>query len=152
MADDAPAERTLGDPHSPVLRAPRRRLLVVAALIEQDGRILMSQRRSDQSLPDCWEFPGGKIEPGEAPESALVREIAEELGCEVAVGSIYEVVFFPYPDFDLYMLVYRALITAGEPQARQVAAIAWLAPAEIEQRELPPADYPLARRLAREAG
>jgi 8-oxo-dGTP diphosphatase len=132
-------------------QAPGRRTLVVAALIEQGGRILLSRRRPDQSLPDCWEFPGGKVEPGESPDAALVREIEEELGCTVAVGAIFEVVFHAYPHFDLYMLVYRCHITAGTPSARQVAAVDWFAAREIPALQLPPADYPLARRLAREA-
>ncbi|HEY0713771.1 MAG TPA: (deoxy)nucleoside triphosphate pyrophosphohydrolase [Polyangia bacterium] len=129
--------------------ADRRRLLVVAALIEQAGRILLSQRRSDQALPNCWEFPGGKVEPGEDPTVALVREIDEELGCQIEVGRIYEVVFHAYPAFDLLMLVYRAEIVAGTPVARQVAQVAWYAPEEIPRLELPPADIPLAARLAR---
>jgi 8-oxo-dGTP diphosphatase len=122
---------------------------VVAALLrDQQGRVLLSQRRADQSLPLCWEFPGGKVEPGEAPEAALVREIGEELGCQVKVGAIFEVVFHAYPDFDLYMLVYAAEIVAGVPSAKQVAAVAWVPPAEIPGLKLPPADYPLARKLA----
>jgi 8-oxo-dGTP diphosphatase len=124
----------------------------VAALIERDGRVLMSRRRPDQSLPNCWEFPGGKVEPGESPEAALAREIDEELGCAVRVGGFYEVVFHAYPDFDLYMLVYRCEIVAGTPRARQVAAVDWIAPDVIPTLELPPADYPLARRLAAERG
>lgn len=139
-------------PPPPVPEPPsRKRTLVVAALIERQGRVLLSRRRPDQSLPDCWEFPGGKVEPGEGPESALAREIAEELGCTVAVGRIEEVVFHAYADFDLYMLVYRCQITAGEPTARQVAAVDWFAPAVIPTLKLPPADYPLAERLARES-
>jgi 8-oxo-dGTP diphosphatase len=126
----------------------RKRTLVVAALVRQDGKILLSQRRADQSLPLCWEFPGGKIEPGEAPEDALRREIREELGCDVEVGAIFEVVFHAYDDFDLYMLVYECTIVAGEPAAKQVAAVAWFTPREIPELSLPPADYPLARRLA----
>jgi 8-oxo-dGTP diphosphatase len=129
----------------------RRRVLVVAALIRAaDGRVLLSQRRADQSFPLCWEFPGGKVDPGEAPEVALVREIQEELGCQVAVGLIYEVVFHAYDEFDLIMLVYRCTVTAGAPAAVQVAAVQWAAVAEIAGLQLPPADYPLARRLARE--
>jgi 8-oxo-dGTP diphosphatase len=123
---------------------------VVAALIEQQGRVLLSRRRPDQSLANCWEFPGGKVEPGESPAAALAREIREELGCSISVDQIYEVVFHAYETFDLYMLVYRCRITSGVPQARQVAAVAWFAPAEIPQLQLPPADYPLAERLARE--
>jgi 8-oxo-dGTP diphosphatase len=121
---------------------------VVAALIRQEGRVLLSQRRPDQALPLHWEFPGGKVEPGESPEAALVREVDEELGCAVKVGPIFEVVFHAYPDFDLYMLVYAAEIIGGVPLARQVAAVAWVAPAEIPKLKLPPADYPLAHRLA----
>jgi 8-oxo-dGTP diphosphatase len=124
---------------------------VVAALIESDGRILLSRRRPDQSLPGCWEFPGGKVEPGEAPERALSREIAEELGCTVAVGAIYEVVFHAYESFDLYMLIYRCRITAGTAHAVQVAAVDWFVPEEIPALPLPPADYPVAERLVREA-
>jgi len=130
--------------------AERPRLLVAAALVEQDGRILMSRRRPDQSLPGCWEFPGGKIEAGESPEQALAREIEEELGCTVQVGAIFEVVFFAYETFDLYMLVYRCDITAGTPSARTVADVGWFDPAKIPDLALPSADYPLARRLARE--
>jgi 8-oxo-dGTP diphosphatase len=134
---------------SPPSPEPRRRLLVVAALVRNDeGKVLLSQRRADQSLPLCWEFPGGKIEPGEAPEAALVREVREELGCEVRVGAIFEVVFHAYEAFDLYMLVYEAVIVAGAPEARQVAAVAWVEAREIPGMKLPPADYPLARKLA----
>jgi 8-oxo-dGTP diphosphatase len=135
---------------APPVPEPRRRLLVVAALVREEGRILLSQRRADQSLPLCWEFPGGKVEPGEAPEAALAREVREELGCEVKVGAIFEVVFHAYDTFDLYMLVYQAEITAGRPHALQVAAVAWVPPKEIPALKLPPADYPLAHRLAAE--
>jgi 8-oxo-dGTP diphosphatase len=122
---------------------------VVAALVrDAGGRILLSQRRADQSLPLHWEFPGGKIEPGEAPEAALIREVHEELGCGVKVGPIFEVVFHAYESFDLYMLVYEAEIVEGAPEARQVAAVAWVKAGEIPGMKLPPADYPLARRLA----
>ena len=110
----------------------------------------MSRRRPDQSLPGCWEFPGGKIEAGESPEQALAREIEEELGCGVQVGPIVEVVFFAYEAFDLYMLVYRCQITRGTPSARTVAEVAWFDRAAIPDLPLPPADYPLARRLAAE--
>ena len=121
---------------------------MVAALVERGGRILMSQRRADQSLPLCWEFPGGKVEPGEPPAEALIREIREELGCEIAVRRLYDVVEYAYDDFDLEMQVYEAEIASGEPRAVQVAAVDWVDRVQIPTLKLPPADYPLARRLS----
>ena len=109
----------------PSAAEPRPRTLVVAALIQRDsdGRLLLSRRRPDQSLPGCWEFPGGKVEPGEAPVAALAREIEEELGCTVEVGAIDEVVFHAYERFDLYMLVYRCTLVRGQPRPVQVAEV-----------------------------
>jgi 8-oxo-dGTP diphosphatase len=130
----------------------RRQLLVVAALIEQEGRVLVAQRRADQSQPLVWEFPGGKVEPGESPSQALVREIQEELACSIEVGAVVDVVFFAYDAFDLIMPVYRATIRAGVPVARQVATVAWVARAELASLAFTPADVPLARRLASEPG
>jgi 8-oxo-dGTP diphosphatase len=129
----------------------RRQLLVVAALIEQEGRVLVAQRRADQTQPLAWEFPGGKVEPGESPSQALAREIEEELACLIEVGAVAEVVFFAYETFDLIMPVYRAAIRAGVPVARQVAAVAWVARAELASLAFTPADLPLARRLAGES-
>jgi 8-oxo-dGTP diphosphatase len=124
-------------------------LLVVAAYIERRGRVLLSQRRADQSFPLAWEFPGGKVEPGEDLTSALVREIREELGCAIRVGEIVDLVFHAYPEFDLIMPVYRARITAGVPQARQVAAIVWAPRRGLSKLTMPPADVPLAKKLSR---
>jgi 8-oxo-dGTP diphosphatase len=123
---------------------------VVAALIRAEGKILLSQRRADQSFPLCWEFPGGKVEPGETPQAALAREIDEELGCRVAVGALFEDVQHRYEAFDLHMQVYECQVLSGVPASRQVAAVAWFAPRDIPALELPPADYPLAQRLADE--
>jgi len=130
---------------------PRRRTLVVAGLIiGDDHRVLISQRRADQALPLQWEFPGGKVEPGEAPADALVRELREELGVTVAVGRIWDVLFHAYPAFDLVMLVYACRIVDGEPRAVEVAEVAWVPPHELARWDILPADRPLVERLATE--
>jgi 8-oxo-dGTP diphosphatase len=129
----------------------RTRKLVVAALVREGGRVLVSRRRADQPMPLLWEFPGGKVEPGEDPVVALAREVREELGCEVRVGRIHEVVFHAYQAFDLVMLVYECAIVLGVPAAVQVAEIAWVEATRLPELELLPADYPLARALAASA-
>ena len=132
----------------------RERKLVVAALVREEGRILMSRRRADQAMPNLWEFPGGKVEPGEHPEAALVRELREELGCGIEVDRIHEVVFHAYPDFDLYMLVYASRIIGRPARARvEVAEVAWVEPRRASRiaRYSLPADYPLAREAGRGA-
>lgn len=131
--------------------ATRSRKLVVAALVrDPGGRVLLSRRRADQPMGLKWELPGGKVEPGEAPEEALIREVREELGVGCTVGRIDEVVFFAYPDFDLYMLVYPCRL-AAEPRAVEVAELAWVEPARLPSYDVLPADRPLVERLAREA-
>ena len=124
------------------MQAARKRTLVVAALVREGGKVLMSRRRADQPMPLLWEFPGGKVEPGEHPHAALVRELREELGCELEVGRIHEVVFHAYADFDLYMLVYDGRITAKEHKA-----IAWVKPNDMDAYPMPPADPPLVAWL-----
>ena len=128
----------------------RDRKLVVAGLILGDGRVLITQRRADQALPLQWEFPGGKVEPGEAPVAALVRELREEIGVGVAVGRVWDVLFHAYPAFDLVMLVYPCRVVEGEPRAVEVADLRWLAPAELPAWDILPADKPLVERLVAE--
>ena len=130
----------------------RPRKLVVAGLVIGEGdRVLITQRRADQALPLQWEFPGGKVEPGEAPVDALVRELREELGVTVAVGRIWDVLFHAYPAFDLVMLVYVCRIVDGSPRAVEVADLAWVPPRDLARWDIPPADRPLVERLGVES-
>lgn len=131
--------------------APRKRTLVVAGLmVHADGRVLITQRRADQALPLQWEFPGGKVEPGEAPTAALARELDEEIGVTVEVGRIWDVLFHAYPAFDLVMLVYACRIVDGEPRAVEVADVQWVPRAELPAWDILPADRPLVDRLVSE--
>jgi mutator protein MutT len=130
--------------------APRKRTLVVAGLVVERGRALITQRRADQSLPLLWEFPGGKVEPGEAPTAALARELSEEIGVRVEVGRIWEVLFHAYPAFDLVMLVYACRIIEGEPRAVEVADLRWVPLGELDRWDILPADRPLVARLVSE--
>ena len=129
---------------------PRKRTLVVAGLIVRDGIVLITQRRADQALPLQREFPGGKVEPGEAPVAALARELTEEIGVTVEVGRIWDVLFHAYPTFDLVMLVYVCRLVEGEPRAVEVADVAWVAPPDLPRWDILPADRPLVDRLVAE--
>jgi 8-oxo-dGTP diphosphatase len=132
--------------------APRDRKLVVAGLIvDAAGRVLITQRRAGDALPLLWELPGGKVEPGEAPVDALVRELREELGIAAEVGRIWDVLFHAYPAFDLVMLVYACRITGGtSPRPLEVEDLAWHAPDQLPVDVILPADRPLVDRLAAE--
>lgn len=131
----------------------QRRLLLVAAaaLIDPSGRVLITQRPQHKQLGGLWEFPGGKVEPGEAPEHALVRELKEELHLIVEPDSLDPFAFasHAYPDFHLLMPLYVATRWQGElkldPNAAQ--AMKWVRPPELRAHEMPPADVVLVDRL-----
>lgn len=124
---------------------------MVAGLVIKEGRVLITQRRSDQPMPLKWEFPGGKIEEGEGPQSALIRELQEEIGVEVRAGVVWEVLWHPYPKFDLLMLVYPCAIQAEEePRCCEVADLAWVLPSEMKSYDILEADAPMVDRLIRE--
>jgi len=127
------------------------KLVAAALIVDSGGRILLSRRRGDQPMGGYWEFPGGKLEEGEAPIDALRREIAEELECALVVGPVYDILFHRYPQFDVLMMVYTCALAAGaSPAPVGVAELRWLAPAELGSLEILPADAPLVTRLARE--
>jgi 8-oxo-dGTP diphosphatase len=127
-----------------------RKLVVAGLIVGDDRRILITQRRADQALPLQWEFPGGKVELGEAPVAALVRELQEEIGVTVDVGRVWDVLFHAYPAFDLVMLVYVCRIASGAPSAVEVADLAWVEPGDLSKWDILPADRPLVDRLAAE--
>lgn len=128
-----------------------RRLLLVsaAALINSAGRVLIAQRPQHKQLGGLWEFPGGKVEPGESPEQALVRELREELDVTVETNALTPFAFasHAYEDFHLLMPLYVVRTWQGEPIAREAQALAWAAPAELPSFEMPPADVGLVQRL-----
>ena len=126
-------------------------IVVAAALSHADGRVLLQQRPTGKAHAGLWEFPGGKVEPGETPEAALARELAEELGIVVDPAAIEPATFVSVPagGRTLILLLYRVCAWTGTPQAFEAAALAWVAPADMARRPMPPADYPLAAHLAR---
>jgi 8-oxo-dGTP diphosphatase len=119
---------------------------VVAAVIERDGHILITRRPKGVHLAGLWEFPGGKAEAGESAERALIREVREELGVAFTVGEPVAEVDWQYPDKRVRIVFFRGTIE-GEPQPLEGQEMAWVAPAELDRYEFPPADAALLDRL-----
>jgi 8-oxo-dGTP diphosphatase len=132
---------------SPVsLKAAENCLIVVAAaMVDRDGRVLVQQRPPGTSMAGLWEFPGGKLEPGETPEAALIRELAEELGVEVDHACLAPACFASEPlgERHLLLLVYALRKWKGVPEARHATALRWVRPIELYGLDMPPADRPL---------
>lgn len=130
---------------------PQMRLLIVvaAALVDAEGRVLLAQRPAHKSLGGLWEFPGGKLEPGESPEAALIREVEEELAVKVEPDALDPFAFasHAYDSFHLLMPLYVARRWSGEPQPLEAQALAWVKPAAMEAYPMPPADLPLVAKL-----
>ncbi|MCM1190217.1 MAG: (deoxy)nucleoside triphosphate pyrophosphohydrolase [bacterium] len=120
---------------------------VVAALIWKDGKFMICQRPADKARGLLWEFVGGKVEPGETKEQALIRECREELAVELSVGRIYMDVTHEYPDLTVHLTLFEAQIAAGTPQKLEHNDIRWITPAEIPQYQFCPADKDILRRL-----
>ena len=121
-------------------------LVVSAAVVERDGRVMLCQRLPDAHNPLKWEFPGGKLEPGESPEAALARELREELGIEVAVNRVRDAVYYRYPDRDVLVLFYDCRIAEGEPRALDCNAVAWAAPEAMRDYDFAGADRAFVER------
>jgi len=128
-----------------------RPFLLVAAcvLLDGEGRILIAKRPEGRSLAGLWEFPGGKVEPGESPEHALIRELAEELGIGIAAADLAPLTFasHDYPDFHLLMPLFHCRRWRGEVAPHEGQELLWVKPAELVSYAMPPADEPLKALL-----
>jgi 8-oxo-dGTP diphosphatase len=124
-------------------------LVVACALVDADGRVLIAQRPQGKQLAGLWEFPGGKVEPGETPVEALVRELREELEIEVSPACLAPFVFttYDYESFHLLMPLWLCRRWSGVVQAREHQALAWVKPMRLSDYPMPPADEPLVAYL-----
>jgi 8-oxo-dGTP diphosphatase len=131
-------------------------VLVAAAVIVREGRALLSQRKGGSHLAGAWEFPGGKVEAGEDPKAALVRELAEELGVRATVGDIVEVTFHRYEEAQksVLLLFYEAALDPGspEPRAVDVADVTWADAAFLDPGKFPAADVDVLRKVRTRLG
>ena len=120
-------------------------IVVAAALVDRDGRLLVQQRPEGLSMAGLWEFPGGKIEPGETPEQALIRELEEELAIDVDHACLAPACFASEPlgDKHLLLLLYVCRKWRGTPVAQHASALRWVRPVELHGLAMPPADEPL---------
>ncbi|MGR3615502.1 MAG: 8-oxo-dGTP diphosphatase MutT [Paracoccaceae bacterium] len=120
-------------------------LVSAVALIDVDGRVLLAQRPEGKSMAGLWEFPGGKIEPGETPEAALIRELHEELGIGTWASCLAPLTFasHSYDDFHLLMPLFVCRKWEGIPQAQEGQTLKWVKPTELRTYPMPAADIPL---------
>jgi 8-oxo-dGTP diphosphatase len=129
--------------------APPLVLVAAVVLVDADGRVLLAQRPDGKSMAGLWEFPGGKVDQGETPEAALIRELREELGIDVAASCLAPFTFasHAYPDFHLLMPLYVCRKWSGIPMARERQRLTWVRPARLADYPMPPADKPLVAML-----
>lgn len=120
-------------------------IVTAAALIDRDGRLLVQQRPAGKSMASLWEFPGGKLEPGETPEAGLIRELREELGIATEAACLAPAAFASEPlgERHLLLLLYICRKWRGIPEPLEAAALKWVYPAELHALAMPPADRPL---------
>ena len=128
-----------------------KRLLLVAAcaLVDTDGRVLLAQRPEGKQLAGLWEFPGGKVEPGETPEQCLIRELQEEIGIETDIPCLAPLTFasHSYDDFHLLMPLFVCRRFRGIAQPKEGQALKWVRPKQMRDYPMPPADAPLIQFL-----
>ncbi|MFW6356249.1 MAG: (deoxy)nucleoside triphosphate pyrophosphohydrolase [Spirochaetota bacterium] len=123
-------------------------IVVTAGLIERDGRYLVARKPPGGPRGGMWEFPGGKVEPGETDRAALARELGEELGVVVSVGRPADVVRWSYPDVSIELRAYECTLVRGEPAPGEHDVVRWVRPEELLALPLCEADVPIARRIA----
>ena len=126
-----------------------RTIEVVAALIRKDDRFLVCQRPPDKARALLWEFPGGKIEPGESGPEALVRECREELGADIRVLGAFMDVTHAYPDLTVHLTLYESRIASGEVHKLEHSDIRWITPEEIDEYDFCPADQAFCAEIKR---
>jgi len=124
-------------------------LVAAVALVDPDGRVLLAQRPEGKSMAGLWEFPGGKVEPGESPEETLIRELAEELDIEVKQACLAPLCFAShrYEDFHLLMPLWICRRWTGTVRGREGQALKWVRPTRLREFPMPPADEPLIPHL-----
>ena len=124
-------------------------LVVAVALVDPDGRVLLARRPPGKALAGLWEFPGGKVDPGERPEAALIRELREELGIETDEACLAPFTFasHAYETFHLLMPLYVCRVWKGTIVAREGQELAWVRPVKMADYPMPPADKPLVAML-----
>jgi mutator protein MutT len=120
---------------------------VTAAILIENGRVLIARRRPGASQAGMWEFPGGKVRPGESPAQCLKREILEELGIEIAVGEFFGESVYAYEDKTIRLLAYRVRAEGGEMSRNDHAELAWVAIADLGRYRFCPADVPFTEKL-----
>ncbi len=122
-------------------------LAVCAAVIQRQGKILLTQRPTDKPHGGFWEFPGGKIEPGESPHQSLHREIREELNIEISVGPVLESVYHHYDWGTVLIIAYRCSWQSGAIQHLEVVDHRWVTPEQLSEYKILPADLPIIARI-----
>ena len=153
IAADSDPEGCAGDVpagwSAPAAEPVRTVLVAAAALLDDDDRVLIARRPAGKPMAGLWEFPGGKVAMGETPEAALARELAEELGIDIAAACLAPLAFAShrYPEFHLLMPLYLCRRWRGTPSAREGQELAWVRPMRLGDYAMPPADKPLVALL-----
>lgn len=129
------------------LRGEMKTVIVVAALVIEQRKILVTQRKKDALHGLLWEFPGGKVKEGEEPREALRRELKEELDVEVEVGMIFDAVFYSYPAYPILLLIYRCRVERGSLKPIGCRDLRWVSLRKLETLAMPPADEPIRKHL-----